>query len=232
MPTSRFPVVAVLVAVVVLGPSVDLVVAVTGVSSDATEDNGQQKLAQSPDGTLFLAYSAPNSEAEPFSGSKYAGAGDAGESVFVARSDDGGGTWTTEARISRGLVPARLAAIAAGPEGRVHASWVDFETVGHVWHAVRDNGTWQPGEKVSPGPFYAGFPALAISEDAVHLLWYAAPPDEETDHGSRYEIRHTINSGEGWTEPVLVSKNSQDGSTRPSLGTATGSSTPRGIRSG
>ena len=218
LPASRFSVVFALLGVVVLvpvaagaeGPAVDLVVAVTDVSSTATEDNGQQKLALTPDGTLFLAYSAPNPDAGQFSGSKYAGAGDAGESVFVARSNDEGATWTTEARLSRDHVPARLAAIAAGPDGSVHASWVDFETVGHVWHAVRDNGAWQPGEKVSPGPFYAGFPALAIGEDAVHLLWYAAPPDQETDHGSRYEIRHTIDSGQGWATPVLVSTNSQD----------------------
>ena len=218
LPAARFLIVIALAAVVVMvplvaragGPAAEVSVAVTGVASDATEDNGQRKLARSPDGTLFLIYAAPDPDAAPRAGSKYSLPGDPGDAVLVARSDDGGATWITEAQLSREAVPSRLAAIAVGPDGAVHASWVDFESVGHVWHAERVDGVWQAGEKVSPGPLYAGFPALAVSADAVHLLWYAAPVEQDIAHGSLYEIRHTINTGEGWSEPVLVSTNSMD----------------------
>ncbi len=191
-------------------PVAEVTVAVSPAMSNATEDNGQHKLARAPDGSLYLVYSAPSSEGGVASSSKYAPGSPVAEAVFVARSDDGGGTWTVETRLSREGVAARLAAVAAGPDGKVHAAWVDFEDVGHVWYAVRENGVWSPGEKVSPGPFYAGFPALAVSDDAVHLLWYAAPPDPDTRHGSAYKIEHIFNRGDGWTDPVLVSTNSRD----------------------
>ncbi len=191
-------------------PVAEVTVAVAPAMGNATEDNGQHKLARAPDGSLYLVYSAPSTEGGVASSSKYAPASPVAEAVFVARSDDDGATWQVETRLSRRGVAARLAAVAAGPDGRIHAAWVDFEDVGHVWYAVRENGVWSPGAKVSPGPFYAGFPALAVSDDAVHLLWYAAPPDPETRHGSAYKIEHIFDRGDGWSDPVLVSTNSRD----------------------
>ena len=193
----------------------DPVVAVSDAASDATNDNGQRKLAEAPDGTLYLIYTAPVDDAVPTS-SKYS-RGLTATAVFVARSDDGGQTWSTETRLSREGVSAGFAAIDVGPDERVHASWVDFETVGHVWYAVRGSEGWRPGFKVSPGLDYAGLPAISASPDAVHILWYAAAPDDTTKHGSSYEIIHVFDDGTGWSDPLLLSTRSED-ALNPSLG--------------
>jgi hypothetical protein len=205
---------AILVAALVLGslasvPDMSPKGTIEAVAADATNDNGQHKLVRATDGALYLAYAAPLPGVAPPNNPKYA-ASQTGTAVFVARSDDDGATWNTETRLSRDGISAHLATLAAGEDGRIHAAWVDYETVGHVWYAVRSDGTWQQGAKISPGPFYAGFPAMVAARDAVHVLWYAAPPDEDTSHGSRYEIGHTRNEGAEWTTPVILSASSDD----------------------
>lgn len=190
---------AVLAVLVIATPSLaaDVEVAVTGVSALATEGNGQPNLARTPDGTLFLIYAASTDDSDA-------------DRVVVARSDDSGETWVEEARLSRPEIRAGLATIAADVGGVVHAAWVDYETVGHVWYAVREEGAWSDGAKISPGPHYAGFPALAAAEDLVHVLWYSAPPDDDRRHGARYEIRHTTRTEGDWTDPFLISVGSLD----------------------
>jgi hypothetical protein len=165
------------------------------VSDDATYGNGQRKLAEGPDGSMYFIYAAPM---------------DGTNAVVVSRSEDAGSTWVPDAVLSRSGIPARLGSLAFDAAGTLHATWVDYETVGHVWYASRSDDTWTESVKISPGPFYAGFPVVAAGRDSVHVLWYGAPPDDTYRHGSRYEIRDTSLTPQGWTEPVLVSTDSSD----------------------
>jgi hypothetical protein len=159
-------------------------------SSEATNDNGQRKFLQTEEGTLELIYGQLENEVDQ---------------IFVTSSDDEGSTWTDSIRLSRQEIPARLGSLAEDPDGRLHAAWVDYETVGHVWYAVREDGVWSDAAKISPGPFYAGFPVIAAEADRIHLLWYAAVPDDNYDAGSRYEVIHLLNSEGAWGRPTVVS---------------------------
>lgn len=170
------------------------VVAVRTVSADATSDNGQRKLARAEDGTLYLAYSAPN---------------DGVEQVHVSKSLDQGQSWKPEIVLGQPGIWSDLAALASAP-GRVDATWVDYSTVGHVWYSSLQDGEWEAFRKISPGPDYAGFPVIAIKDGVPSVAWYAAAPSEETQHGSEYEIRHTMLTPDGWTEPELLSTGSRD----------------------
>lgn len=177
------------------------IVAVRGVSPDATNDNGQRKLARTSDGTLFVAVSAPI---------------DGVEQAQVHFSLDGGANWKPDLVLGQDSVWSDLAALAAGPDGRLDAAWVDYTTVGHVWHASRIDGSWSTQEKVSPGEDYAGFPAMAITSEGAHLLWYAVVPGADTSHGSSYDIEYVNDSSRGWSDPELLSTGSDD-ALNPSL---------------
>lgn len=170
-------------------------VAVRGVSADATADNGQRKLARTTDGNLYLAYSAPV---------------DGVEQAHVSFSLDDGETWKPEITLAQPGIWSDLPALGSGPDGRIDATWVDYTSVGHVWYASRRGGVWSDFEKISPGPHYAGFPAIAVLGTIPNVVWYSAPPSEETQHGSEYEIRHTMLDQGEWTEPELLSTSSED----------------------
>lgn len=170
-------------------------VAARNASADATSDNGQRKLARVDDTTLYLAYSAPN---------------DGVEQAHVSTSLDGGQTWKPEIVLGQPGIWSDLPALASGSNGRLDATWVDYTSVGHVWYSSMQNGEWQTFQKISPGPHYAGFPVIAIDGTTPNVAWYSAPPSEETQHGSEYEIRHTMLDGGEWTEPELLSTSSQD----------------------
>lgn len=171
------------------------VVAVRGVSPDATSDNGQHKLARTGDGTLYLAFSAPV---------------DGLEQAQIYFSLDQGQTWKPDVVLAQEGVWSDLPTLAVGDDGRIDAAWVDYTGVGQVWHSSKADGEWSTFEKISPGETYAGFPAMVIRESMASVLWYAAPPDETREHGSAYEIFHTEKDAQGWTNPVLLSSDSED----------------------
>ena len=177
------------------------IVAVRGVSPDATSDNGQRKLARADDGTLYLAYSGPIEGVEQ---------------AQVSFSLDNGQSWKPETVLGQPGIWSDLPTLATGPGGRLDASWVDYISVGHVWHSSKQAGEWSTPEKVSPGEHYAGFPAMVVADDRANLLWYASPPDERREHGSAYEILHTVEVGEAWSVPELLSSSSED-ALNPSL---------------
>ena len=169
---------------------------IPNVSAEATDSNGQRKLALAPDGTLYLAFVAPT---------------DGVDRVFVTSSADEGLTWREPVRLSREGIRAGLPSIATDDGGDVHVAWVDYETVGHVWYSRLTAGVWKPGSKISPGPNYAGLPVLAAKPADVDVLWYATRPDDASaGHGSIYEIRHTRNVNGQWSDPGLLSSGTFD----------------------
>jgi hypothetical protein len=107
-------------------------------------------------------------------------------------------------RLSRPGIRAGLVALAAAGEV-VHAVWVDYGTVGHVWYTARTPSGWQEGRKISPGPPYAGFPAIAVDASGVHVVWYGVRPGELTRHGAVYEILYTRGQGGRWSRPEVIS---------------------------
>ncbi|HZD23510.1 MAG TPA: sialidase family protein [Acidimicrobiia bacterium] len=171
------------------------IVAVRGVAPDATNDNGQSKLARATDGTLYLAYSAPV---------------DGVEQAHISFSLDDGQTWKPEITLGQPGIWSDLPSIATGPDGRLDVAWVDYVSVGHVWYASKQDGVWSEQVKISPGPDYAGFPAVVVSDDTAHLVWYAAKPSEETEHGSLYQIVHTSNTDGSWSPTEILSTSSDD----------------------
>jgi hypothetical protein len=166
-----------------------------GVTDDATSSNNQVKVVREPSGALVVAYAA-----------------DVGgvPQVVLARSRDGGKTWTTLGQASTGETPSRLPALGVDVVGRLHVVWTRYdEGVGKIYYRVWQGSWAAPQARISPTPAYAGFPALVVdSAGQPHVVWYgireaAVPPP--TRHGSIYEIFYTGFDGQIWSPPVLIS---------------------------
>jgi len=161
----------------------------------ATSDNGQRKLVAMSDGSLELIYGQLDENTTQ---------------IFVTSSADNGRTWSDPVRLSRPGIPARLGSLVEDGTGRLHAAWVDYETVGHVWYSARDAGVWSEASKISPGTTYAGFPAISAESGRIHLLWYSSVPDEGYDIGARYELVHIANEDGEWGRPSVLSVGALD----------------------
>jgi LPXTG-motif cell wall-anchored protein len=190
----------VLGALAILGRSESLAASPTtaarNVSPNSTTDNGQQKLVRTTDGTLYLAYTSPVEGVEQ---------------AHISFSLDRGDTWKPEIVLGQPGIWSALPTLAAGPGNRLDAAWVDYTTVGHTWYATRQDGAWSDQRKISPGPDYAGFPAMVIAADGTaHILWYDSHPGADTEHGSLYQIHHTAGNAGSWSTPYLLSAQSQD----------------------
>jgi hypothetical protein len=118
-----------------------------------------------------------------------------GMQVVLARSTDGGMTWTAPERLSHdptGIVRDHITPVlAVGPDGQVHALWLDRRDdpdnrLFHAYYTSSTDGgeTWEPDRRVSTAPFdlNVGLPptsrnaagdywGLAVSGDRVYAAW-------------------------------------------------------------
>lgn len=114
--------------------------------------------------------------------------------VFI-KSEDGGATWTTPARLNNDApgngAQQFLPWITAGPTGDVHVGWLDNRSYGNAtrldfyFRTSADGGeTWSPELRVNAAPieteschhqsganFIGDYLGLAASEKAVHPFW-------------------------------------------------------------
>ena len=138
------------------------------------------------DGTLYLSY--------PF----YAAEGNVpggNLDVFVVASSDGGVSWSAPVKVNDDLIAPLngqwMQALAVGPDGTVHMTWLDdrddptgqFAT---VYYATSQDGgaTWSANQRISDVPFdgeggyhqsgsgtIGDYMGLAVSDVAVYPFW-------------------------------------------------------------
>ena len=158
-----------------------------------TEDywhNGSLDLALGPDGTLYAAWT------------EYEGA------LRLARSTDGGRTFTEPRRVAGGpdRLPARGPSLAVGPDGVVHLAWtVGGDPDADIRHARSTDGGMTFGEtrRVASGPGHADAPKLARDRDGTLHLVYANSPGGPL---GRYDVFYTRSAnGESFGRPRRIS---------------------------
>ncbi len=103
--------------------------------------------------------------------------------IVVARSDDGGRTWTRPARVNDDLSGREqwMPALAVDRSNRIHAAWMDNRTGNlNVFYANSTDGgdTWSPNVRVTtaetPSSFHRPGDYLGFAVDAngtVYLAW-------------------------------------------------------------
>lgn len=180
---------ALLVAALLLMPSIPVSADYGPTVVAGTSSNSQRKVAVAADGAIYVTYTEPlnNSTA-----------------VFVKRSTDRGATWTTLPRLS--TAEAFRSCVAVDARGNLHVAWTEF--VGpdrQVFYARWEGGpTWTGAERLSDTPGYSGFPSLAVdSQDRVHLVWYGFG-------GTTYQVYYRFLDASGWHATVQATRGVQD----------------------
>lgn len=178
-----------------LAPAASSVVA-GNVGPDATSSNNQVKLVHDRSGALVTAVVAIVDNVPQ---------------IVLARSQDGGGHWTSLAQASSGAVASRLPALGVDAADGLHVVWTRYDDgVGKIYYRLWRRGQWtMPQERISPAHGYAGFPGLALdTAGRPHVVWYGireGAVQGSSRHGSIYEIFYTGFDGRAWSRPQLIS---------------------------
>lgn len=145
------------------------------------------------------------------------GGRDALHDVYYVRSDNGGTTWSQEAKVSQTESERTLATypqLAIDRRGRLHMVWTEMPlpVKGYmstaIWYSQSlDNGrTWSSAQPIDQfditryqdnyGPQFASLGIVGMDE--IHVVWNGAP------RGQRHHRRST-NGGISWSkdEPIL-----------------------------
>jgi len=177
-------------------------------SPDATSGAWPQ-LAQDAVGRLYLLYIVPTNE---------------GRGVYLARSLDGGATWTMPTNVfdAQGYdwVGVDHPTLAVSPDGQVHMAWVNVGVAANqgIYYAQAE---WAEREGVLDGGFFIwneprqmtepGFdwPRLALTGERLHLvyaslsdgaLWQAAGDVADIYTGTYFETASRLS---GWDATAL-----------------------------
>ncbi len=188
----------------------------------AAEGTFQARMAVGPDGILHVTWLEP-SEVAPLA---FPGP----TRVVAVRSEDEGATWTEPVPVSD---PDRERVGAASPvvdaEGRIFVLYQDFKddvrdfsgdpdgpawqgTFGLVLSRSDDGGrTFAPGVELESGivpterflPFLPEFPSLAVDLTGTLYVIWASGHNGDRD----VFMRHSVDGGLTWSEPVRVNDN-------------------------
>jgi len=165
--------------------------------ADATQWNGQRKVARDSLGRVYVAARVPD--------------GALGVAVHVFRSGDSGVTWSPLPRNPDASSEMSRASLAMDSRDRLHLTWT--ERLGsdlQVFHAVW-SGSWGPRTQISFTPGYSGFPAIgADRQDRIHLAWYGFD-------GATYQVYYRLRAANAtWGATETVSTGLRDAN-NPSL---------------
>ena len=197
------------------------------VNDDAKpSDHGLHSLAVGTNNRIYLAWlDDRNAPALPMD-KKNSGKGHHMESnreLFMASSNDGGQTFSTNERAATDVCPCCKTALAVNAEGRVYVSWRqvlpgDFRHVA-VSSTVDEGKHFTTPTIVSDDHWVlngcpVSGPALSLLPDGeVQVLWYSAGQNGETglysatskDHGAAFGPRLLVAGGATQGSPVLIS---------------------------
>jgi hypothetical protein len=135
--------------------------------------------------------------------------------VYYKRSTDYGATWGKTKRITRGVGTDPAIAVSGDT---IHVVWSDSTL--DKWNAEiyyrrsMDNGaSWGKPRRLSYIVRGSRFPAIAVSGDDVHVVWYDdmhTPPAKifykrSTNNGHTWSTRKLISKVDGsWQDPVIA----------------------------
>lgn len=165
--------------------------------------------AVAPDGTVYISYE------------NYETASDLNGRAFVARSTDGGRTWTNHFVAPINDLPFRPPPLfrwnsgpvtTVGDDGTVHMVWSPFQGTGDiVYTSSTDRAeTWTPPVKINQEavPSDQFFPWIDASGDFIHVGFvdrqYTANVDPLFDHS--YVV--STDGGDTWSQTVRVTTES------------------------
>ncbi|MDT4969682.1 MAG: hypothetical protein QOJ64_4419 [Acidobacteriota bacterium] len=187
--------------------------------------HGMHSLAVGTDGRVYVAWLDERNKARsaPAGGSmQKMDHMESNREVFVAFSADSGRSISKNQLVAKDACPCCKTAIAAGPDGRVFASWRQVlpGEFRHIAVAASDDGarSFSPRVIVSDDRWMIATcpvsgPALSIADDgALRVVWYtegekAAPGIywvESKDNGRSFSPGRALANGEARGTPILL----------------------------
>jgi len=119
--------------------------------------------------------------------------------------------WSTPQKINISENHALLPTIVTGPNGYLHAAWMELTPGDDFWTGTQTPGifysfwngdTWSNPYKVSENTGWTGFPAIAITSDYnVHIFW---EDDSENDQQAYGRILYRFYNGSSWSSPISI----------------------------
>lgn len=97
-----------------------------------------------------------------------------GWEIYYKRSEDGGATWGPDTRLTQAPDASMRPSVAVDGE-ELHLVWFDrrdgnFEV--YYKHSADGGATWSADTRLTRAPGDSLHPSLALSEGAVHVLWF------------------------------------------------------------
>lgn len=197
------------------------------VNDDAKpSDHGLHSLAVGMNNRIYLAW-LDGRNAVPMSKDKMNSSKghhmESNRELFMASSNDGGKTFSTNDLVATDVCPCCKTALAVNAEGRVYVSWRqvlpgDFRHV--AVSSTADEGKHFTAPTIVSDDHWVlngcpvSGPALSLLPDGeVQVLWYSAGQNGETglysatskDHGASFGPRSLVAAGATQGSPVLVS---------------------------
>ena len=119
--------------------------------------------------------------------------------IYYKRSEDGGSTWGEDTRLTLAGSYSESPSIAV--EGSViHLVWYDYRNATGSWDfeiyykRSADGGlTWGPDTRLTNNPSYSGFPCVAVSGEAVHVVW-----EDDRDGNGEVYYKRSDDGGLNW----------------------------------
>ncbi|MEN3277191.1 MAG: hypothetical protein V7631_2981 [Massilia sp.] len=168
--------------------------------------NGSHDLAVAADGSVLAAWT------------EYHGA------LWLARSQDGGASFTAPLRVAGDDArPARAPSLAAGPDGKVYLAWTvgeDPKADIHVAQSDDGGASFGPARRIGAGPGHADAPRLAVDgEGVLHLVFAEAPAGQDGPSRIRYARSPGGAAGFGPARTISASMHGGAGAAYPALAT-------------
>ncbi len=189
------------------------------ISTESTEDSFGSSIVIDTAGNVYIAWD---------DWTDYAGSG-TDQDVFYKRWDASTSSWSTAEVVStESTLNSHTPSLGVDVEGNVHIAWIDATDYASSggndifykrWNAT--TSTWIPTEVVSTeSTEYSHSPSLAVDNFGnVHIAWH-----DQTDYGGSgvdWDIFYKCWNVSTflWTTTEVVSTESTDSSSEPSLGT-------------
>jgi hypothetical protein len=121
--------------------------------------------------------------------------------------NDGWDATSTLLSISAASYTKECPALAATPDGHVHAAWLEYTANRYIAYRERIGGVWQTQVNLDLNSSYKAYPSLAGSRDNnLHLTYYGYVPPNTSGY---YEVMYKGRVGTTWgpIENVSASPN-------------------------
>lgn len=170
--------------------------------------NGFPSLAIAPDGALTVVWLDGRAEGRTPPGTF---------AVYMARSTDGGRTFTEPKEIALSVCPCCRPAVVSGPRGEIYVAWrgVTQNNIRDIMTSTSLDGgaSFSTPLRVSADEWqidgcpHAG-PSFATSGDRLYIAWRTDGPDGKR---SRVNVSWSDTQGRGFSSPLEISKGVADG---------------------